>query len=366
MDFDIRCGEFNDSRIISLPDELRRELGLLPGQFLEIKTDKVKLILEVATSIIPRQECALVSNSIYEQIQGQHLEYKILEVTLGCDPEFFILWKQQRITATMYLPFAGQIGSDGELGELRPMYAKHENVVVSNLSNLICQIPGKLKKLRLSNNLPEDGKDFSYEAYSFFMNIPAGFHIHLGLPPEILNTRKDFYRITMNHLVQCLDWYLSVPCIPIEENHGRRLGKSQYGKPGDYRPSNVTLEYRTPGAFFLRSPQLATSLLGTALAVVEVLVSRVKEESKNFANLHTLTKKDLNDIMPVPEKDKLLTTLMHKNISVAQRELPGIYKQLQRLPNYNKHQTAIDSLFRAGECRPRVGPNLLTNWKEKS
>jgi len=365
MDFTIQAGEVSDPQGISLPAELRKEMGLLVGQSLEIKTEGIQLILQITTPVSPEQQCALVNDFIYAQIKGQDLEYNILEVTLGCDPEFFILHGQRRVSATMCLPFIGQIGCDGELGELRPPYAKHEYDVVKNLTHLIGQIPTKVEQSQWASKLSKNKSGFSYEAHSFFMNLSAGFHIHLGLPPELLSTRKNFDRVAINHLIQCLDWYVSVPCVLVEENHKRRLGESQYGRPGDWRASNVTLEYRTPGAFFLRTPHLATSLLGTSLAVVEVLVNRIKEKSENFVNLHKLSKADLNEMLPVPYKDRILEALTHKNVEVAKKELPYLRDQLQALTTYRKHRMPIDGLFRAGEYRSRVSPNLLTNWKEK-
>ena len=366
MDFDIQAGNIDNSNVISLPTEVRKDLGLIPGQFLEIKTESIAFVLQVIPPLKEEQEVALVSPSVYSSFNGKELEHQILEVTLGCDPEFFILWGQRRMSATNYLPFAGQVGCDGELGELRPMYGKHEDRVVDNLHNLIKQIPSRTKRCKAASpNLPVDGYSFNYEAHSFFMNLAAGFHIHLGLPPEILNTRKEFNRVTMNHLVQCLDWYVSTPCISLEENHGRRLGRSQYGQPGDYRPSNVTLEYRTPGGFFLRSPKLSNGLLGTALLVVEFLVSRLKEQSNNFVHLQKLTKNDLNEILPVPNTNEILETLLHKDPNVSKRYLDKIRTQLEQLPNYKNHQEAVNNLF-IEEGKPlEQSSNLLTNWKER-
>ena len=146
--------------------------------------------------------------------------------------------------------------------------------------------------------------------------------------------------------------------------HQRRLGSTQYGQPGDYRPSNVTLEYRTPGGFYLRSPKLARGLLGLALLLTENIVSRMKLVSNGFINLHKLTPIDLQEIMPIPTPDKIKATLKHRNTKVALEELPQMYDQLMGLPNFESHMKAVEIFFRAVRDEEQPGPDLLQNWKE--
>lgn len=362
MDFDIQPDSRANERGVHLPRLLREELGVLLGQFLQLK-GKEELILEVRSNLDPEQEHALISHSNFDKIRGQDVEFNIMEITLGCDPEFFITWGNSLISATTYLPFAGQIGADGSLGELRPMYARHEDQVVTNLQNLIPQIPHQMKRSAWAKAFPKGGHQFDYLAHSYFRGYPAGFHVHLGIPPEILNTRKDFSRAAMNHLVQCLDWYVSVPLVPLEENHHRRLGKSSYGRPGDYRPSNITLEYRTPGAFYLRNPILARGLLGLCLLVTENVVSRMKIASRSFVNLHRLTRGELQEIMPIPEPRKIKEVLQNRDTRVAKNCLEGILGGLQELPTYGKHERSVEEFFREVEFERVPRPNLLHNWK---
>jgi len=365
MDFDIQPNALmrEQPRSISLPQGLREELGVLVGQRMQLRGTE-EVILEIANTFSPLQVCAYVSPEIFEKIQGGSVEFQILDVTLGCDPEFFILWGNRHVIASNYLPYQGQIGSDGGLGELRPMYGRHEHQVVANLRKLIPRIPKCLRRSKWLKGFPQDGNSFSYEAHSYFQSTPAGFHVHLGIPPEILNTRKDFNRAAINHIVRCLDWYVSVPMMPLEVAHQRRLNGSQYGQPGDYRPSNVTLEYRTPGGFYLRSPKLALGLLGLTLMVTESIVSRMKVASNGFINLHKLTPADLHEIMPIPDASKIKATLTHRNANVALDELPQMYDQLMTLPSFKSHAEGINEFFRAVRDREQPGPNLLHNWKE--
>ncbi len=368
MGFDIRPSlkmkqEYN---YIRMSQSLREKLGVITGQRLQLR-GKEELILEIRSSLKREDDVAYVSPVNFKRIKGPPVvEFEILEVTLGCDPEFFVIYKNRLVSAATYLPYSGQIGCDGTLGELRPSYGRHERQVIANLKNLIPQIPRKMKRSSWARTMPRDGSQFQLEAHSFYAQLPAGFHVHLGIPPEILNTRKDFNRMAMNHIVQCLDWYVGVPLVPLETNHQRRLGGAQYGKPGDYRPSNLTLEYRVPGAFYLRSPALAEGLLGMCLLITENIVSRLKVASGNFVDLHRLTKPDLQAVMPIPEPDEIRGTLLDRDLKVAKKHLGAIHKQFSELATYDKHQDGVENFFRLVETGKRPTADLLHNWKGQS
>jgi hypothetical protein len=366
MDFDIQPNQrlVDDHQTIRLPQKMREGMELLVGQFMQVR-GRETLVLQIGGNLDVFHECAYVSPDNFDKIKGSDaaVEFRILDVTLGCDPEFFILWKKQLISAATYLPFSGQIGADGNLGELRPMYARHEDDVVRNIAQMIPQIKGKMKRSTWAKGFPANGDPFEIEAHSYHHGLAAGYHVHMGIPPEILNTRKEFSRIAMNHLVKCLDWYVSVPLVPLEVNSQRRLGATSYGKPGDYRPSNLTLEYRTPGGFYLRTPTLARGMMGLCLMVAENVVSRMKAASKNFSKLNKLTPADLHEIMPIPEAEEIKGVLLSKEPYTAQSHMESIQKELGTLPTYGKHQQAVEDFFSEVGTGRVPGPNLINNWK---
>ncbi len=364
MDFHIQANPSmgKNPRCISLPAGLLRDIRVIAGQFLQLQGAET-IVLRVMDPLESNQQCAYVGPAILEILKATDVEFKVLDVTLGCDPEFFIMWGPRRISAATYLSPVGQVGSDGGLGELRPMYALHEDQVVNNLRNLIRSIPSSMKRLPWAEGFPLDGSEFTYEAYSYYQHSEAGFHVHLGIPPEILNTRRDFSRLAINHLIRCLDWYVSVPLVPLEEDHRRRLGTTRYGQPGDFRPSNTTLEYRTPGAFYLRSPALAQGVLGLSLMVTEIIVSRMKVISNRYTNLHKLSPEDLEEILPTPRPSVIKETLLHTDVGVALGHIPDIRERLRGLPNYKKHEHTVEGFFRAVEGGRRPEPNLLRNWR---
>jgi hypothetical protein len=353
---------------IRIPPQLRAKLGILVGQFLQVR-GRETVILQVA-GCSPAFETALVNVENFAKIHGPDVQFEILDVTLGCDPEFFIIHgngphNDQIMSAATYLPYRGRIGCDGCLGELRPHYGRHEDDVVRELQTLVPRIPGSMERSTWARTLPTDGNAFRYEAHSYYFARAAGFHVHLGIPPEILNTRQDFNRVAIDHLIQCLDWYVSVPLVPLEDSPLRRMGKTQYGLPGDYRPHNLTLEYRTPGAFYLRTPTLTRGLLGLCLMITELVVSRLKIASKNFIDLRRLNKSDLQEVMQIPDSGTIKSTLLAESVGPAQRELEHIHKQLTELPNYGKHEQTVEGFFREVGEGNRPGPNLLRNWAQK-
>ena len=353
---------------ICIPPKLRAKMGLLVGQFIQIR-GKETVILQVE-DCSAMFETARVNADNFNRINGPEVEFKILDVTLGCDPEFFIIQgsgphNDQLMSAATYLPFQGEIGCDGCLGELRPHYGLHEDEVVEEIRGLVPQIPKRMRRSSWAHSLPINGDSFRYEAHSYHFARAAGFHVHLGIPPEILNTRKDFSRLAIDHLIQCLDWYVSVPLVPLEDNLLRRTGKTQYGLPGDYRPNNMTLEYRTPGAFYLRTPSLTRGLLGLSLMIAETVVSRLKIASRDFVNLRKLTKANLQEIMPIPDPGTIKGVLLAHSIAPARKELDRIHSQLTELPTYGKHARTVEDFFREVERGSRPGPNLLANWKEQ-
>ena len=91
MDFDIhsQASMKGNLRYISLPQELRQEMGALIGQFLQLR-GSCEIILKICKPLEANQRHAYVSPEIIEKLQKSDIEFEILDVTLGCDPEFFI------------------------------------------------------------------------------------------------------------------------------------------------------------------------------------------------------------------------------------------------------------------------------------
>lgn len=366
MDFEILPYENikDDELIISLPSDVRQGLGLLLGQMLQFNVGKTELFLEVRSPLQDGQREALVSAKAFSVVGQKEISYNIPVITLGCDPEFFITYRGRKVSAATYLPFEGQVGCDGGLGELRPMYGRHESQVVRNLGQLIKEIPSRMKRADWAEGVQADPLKMEYVAHSYFQGIAAGFHVHLGIPPEILNTREDVSRPVLDYLTKILDWYVSVPTVLLEPNDERRCGQSEYGKPGDYRTTNVTLEYRTPGAFFLRNPILSGGLMGLSLLMIEYAVGEIKERSQNFSRLRKMPKEELLDVLPIPKHTLVKAALTQKDKSLARRAYPVIKDKLRKLSNYEAHRQAVEYFFSVVDEGIIPKPNLIPNWEE--
>ena len=256
-------------------------------------------------------------------------------------------------SAASYLPFAGQIGCDGGLAELRPTYGVHEDEVADSLRQLISKIPEKIGQT----------KGLSYEAHSYYSDLAAGFHVHIGLPPEMVHTKNTFHKAAVEYLVRCLDWYVSSLAAPLEINPKRRCSESGYGQPGDYRMSNYTLEYRTPGGILLRGPTLARGLLGACLLVAEHFVNRVLPSSRELLDLDKLTPDDLSTALPIPRPALIRHALRDPKLELLNKALPRIVSTLRGMPEYDKHSPGVEEFIRVVEARKLPTPNIMDNWR---
>lgn len=362
VDFEIAADQklSRHPELISIHSVDREKIGVAVGQRIHFNTEEGPLFLQVISGEKPGP--AKVAPTVFQTLLKKPVEYTIPPITLGCDPEFFLVYRNSLISAASYLLHASQVGCDGSLGELRPTYGTHESQVTANLHKLITSIP---KHLQDRNGAPRliIKSDIRFEAHSYFKGLAAGFHVHLGLPPEILHSKPETHLRCLKHLVRCLDWYVSTLLVNLEPDTNRRCGRSNYGLPGNYRTSNITLEYRTPGAFYLRSPVLSEGLLATSLLVTETFIDRLRDVSRDFTRLAKLSESDLHEILPVPRPELVKYTLMDPEKRMAIRATPRILDKLRGLPNYIKHQNGIDKFSKEVEKGNPPSPNLKDNWR---
>ena len=126
----------------------------------------------------------------------------------------------------------------------------------------------------------------------------------------------------------------------------------------------TTIEYRTPGAFYLRTPKLARGLLGLSLLITENLVSKIKVLSNNFTRLPELTPEELQDVIEVPAPEYVLQVLKSREASLPKRCLDQIKESLGALPNFKDHAVAISEFFREVDEDNVPSPDLLVNWRK--
>jgi hypothetical protein len=376
MRFDVKVSDkmttFKEFEIIRIPKELRASLGLNVGEYINMET-KVGPALRLKVEWANREEAeacetkAYISQEVYNnlllenEVQSNYVVTPVDTITLGTDPEYFLV---NRITGDMVSPHRffqkyGQIGLDGMLGEIRPSPNKDEKEVVNNIAYLLRQVKAIIDKH------PTLGKDTAIFAASHYKGYTAGFHLHYGLPDILLG--MDYPRKPiLEQIVRALDYYVGIPSVIPEglEDSSRRCAPfCSYGKVGDHRVSNYTLEYRVPGGSLLRHPKLTRGLLGLGALVVEDIVSRIKTATNGFKDLKSIANQTtLNDIYPnVLDNESLFSAVNVPHVTSAKLHLKTIYDDLSKMIGYGKRRDSIEEFFDNIE-RP-FDSLIEENWK---
>lgn len=347
--------------IIRLPPRQKKRLRVSPGDRLRLTThDNRKLSVTVANvhadDLVSDNKAAWVTQDVFDLIVGNPTDYN--EVTLGCDPEFLFLdAKRKVLPANYWLPMRGTVGSDGPLAEFRPSPARHETEVIENLRKLIRGLPPMLQRQFGSRKL------ITAEGHSCWDNLALGFHIHLGAPRELITYAAPGSKEFVRSLVSGLDFFVGIPAMLLENTNTRRLGNGEYGKPGDFRITNRTIEYRTPGGFHLRHPEYAAGIMGLALCFAKEALEKAREESsgwrelKQIANYHWM-----KDKFDLPAKKNIKWALLEPTKKIAVNYLPQLVKNLKNLKYFDEHSDSIRTYFRLMLGKKQYGSNLLQNW----
>jgi len=202
-------------------------------------------------------------------------------LTLGADPEFMLTDKHgQHRSAIGVLPHKSHAITAGDckfyfdmvLAEctVRPAASAEEfvesirfslktlAVLVApyNLHTIACwpyhARELKSKYARLAGCKPDwcayDLLDHRMPRFYRSPTYSAGGHIHVGYP-----FRDDIEKL---RVVRMLDLFYSLPCVFIEDDSTSYRRRRGCGQAGRHRRPAHGVEYRTPGPFWLRSPEL--------------------------------------------------------------------------------------------------------------
>lgn len=332
---------------VGVPAFLFRKLNAHEGATLDVEGQK--LIVRKVTVHDSREKQLYVSDKTFAKIKKSR---ETLKLTVGCDPEFVLINEKDGsvFQASRIWSYRGEIGSDGPLAELRPRPAKHEDELTENIKELILGVGRRL-----------EGKGIRAEAHSCINNMALGFHVHIGLPRQVLDFQaKGAYKF-VQRFVQALDFFVGIPTMALEDDNIRRLGDGAYGKPSDFRTSPDTLEYRTPGGFYLRHPDYTRGLLGLSLCVAEQIL-REAEVKCRWKNLETYTK-TFHESYGIPESKDVRSVLMDPRKRRATEMLPNILRKVSQFDTYEEHRGAISRLFLMIVNNEQFSPLLLENWK---
>jgi len=380
--------ERNDSRLMRAPKDFRDLFGLEVGDFVTIRGNDGRLfslLLDKAYEADSKSDplCAYVTSSTFPLIAKgttQSCDVDTVKgITLGCDPELMIIDRTSGDLVSAQYFFGlkkwGPVGFDGLLLELRPLPSIDEEVVAGNLANLILQARKHLNTCKMYPNTMMAGiSSFAGRAavakniqantalYQPNIRLSAGFHLHFGLPKEILGWQKKF---VAQQVIKALDYYVGIPAI-IPEGHGdsyrRTVQGIEYGKPGMFRLDHRTLEYRTPGAALMKHPILAQGLIGLGALVMEDVVSRVRVITEDFKNLKEISNdSDIRALYPnIPPVMEIFRAICAPNTDVAKSHIATIKNDLKDMVGYERHANSINNFFNNMETPFSI--DVEENW----
>ena len=369
-----------DDRLIRIPASLRESLGFKTGHFLCLKSEddrSIPLQITIAyhSDAVDNDSCVYVSRDTFEKIDITKFSTikPVDDILIGCDPEFFLIDKATgtNISASHFFSHYGDVGSDCGLAELRPRPGFNEHEVTANLRELLLRA-----YKHISNRMLYKNREMSLIAASHNDNHTAGFHIHFGLSDKLLaenrfNKGDDNF---LKKMVSVLDYYVGIPAIipeGSEDYHRRSIRSSQYGKAGDHRSDNITLEYRVPGGHLLRHPLLTKGILGLNMVVIKDLTSRLRKYSNDYKDMDILNDyKVLHNLYPnLPHKEEVRNIIMSESIDGATAQLGTIMYDIKRMIGFKDRSKSIIDYFKyiisyinSGK---RFSESLEANWRLK-
>lgn len=97
----------------------------------------------------------------------------------------------------------------------------------------------------------------------------AGGHIHLGISSDYLKKGSGEGKLAKTEeghirIVKLLDIIVGIPSLLLDNTAASKRRRSKYGKAGCFRPTPYGIEYRTPGCWWLRSPETVSLIMGLA------------------------------------------------------------------------------------------------------
>lgn len=355
-----RMTKFGEDDVVRLSSGQRNRLGVLPGGRIQLTTHagtKVSLSVEDVhvEDVISDKTSAWVSQPVFDTIVGIPTDPGT--VTLGCDPEFIFLDNRRRVLpANYWLPTKGAIGSDGPLAELRPAPGEHETEVVENLRSLIKALPW-LVKSRFKND------PVVAEGHSCWENYAIGFHIHIGAPRELVTYAARHSRQFIRSFITALDYFVGIPAMLLEDTNTRRLGNGMYGKPGDFRVTNRTIEYRTPGGFHLRHPEYAAGIMALALCASREILEDARKESNGWRDMDLVAKYAwIKEKFGLPSRERIWWALSEATKQEAVKLLPQLIPAIKQLRYFDEHAPSIRNYFNLILHNRQYSPSLSDNW----
>jgi len=356
-------GKWLEYKLARMSSKLRQNLNVKLGEFIRFENDIILQVDRAFNKDILEfgEDKIFVTSETFELIDNDD-NIKIVDtITMGCDPEFFIInrYNGNLIPPANFFKKWDSIGYDGLLCELRPNPHVEPKIVTNTLFGMLSSIQNKFVEQGLTQLM-------SYASSAAF-GLTAGFHCHMGIPKNLLNKRAPNYQTYINIIVKALDYYVGVLSIIPEgttENQRRCAPFISYGKVSDYRIDNRTLEYRVPGGTLLKSPELSCGLLSLCSLVSTDVISKLKAYTNDFKHVD-IPQEDylLKELYPnVPDIKTLYQLICVPDTLAAIQASKNIFYELSNMLNYKKHEKNIITFEK--NIHKSTNNDIWNNWKE--
>jgi hypothetical protein len=378
----------NEATFIRMPKDLRRLSDISIGDSLTLKTNDGRYVLVTvqaafAEDVKTDSLSAYITGYLHALVStgGDALDVQLVDgITLGCDPELMVIDRStgDLISAQYFLGLTKwkQVGYDGVLLELRPGPSTSEAMVIDNIYNLIVEARTHLNRCTMYPNLMMAGIS-AYKGkvavaknsitklalYNHNTTLTAGFHLHFGIPKEILGGHREF---VARQVVKALDYYVGFPSIVPEgqeDSYRRTVQGIAYGKPGQFRQDHRTFEYRTPGAALMKHPILAQGLIGLGAVVMEDVVSRIKVITHDYTRLGEIAEDaDIKILYPhLPHMSEIFGSVCSPTTDQAKGHLEIIRRDIEKMVGYARRADSINNFF--NNIETKFSYDVEENWR---
>lgn len=368
-----RCEKGNESRVVRVPLGKRLEMKWNVGDFINLEGKDgrfVTLQVEEAewSEVFCDEHSLYVNQRTFDRLNVENINKTeeiepVTGITVGCDPEVFIANNRNEIQpACLFFPKKyGAIGFDGWMVEFRPNPSEKLTTLLNNIGLLIAEASKSIE----SN---PKGQNCRLIGMSYAAGATAGFHIHFGLPYRQLLGYNFMARSVASQIVRVLDYYVGIPCIIPEgqADSGRRTYTLlDYGKPGNFRLDNRTLEYRVPGGHMIRHPKLTIGMLAIALITVQDVVSRISVVSDNLMNLTEVnTYEQMREMYNhLPSAEEITATIVSENVDKAKGHMAKIKRDYKGMVGYEKNKELVEMFLKILEDNETFSENIAENWR---
>ena len=336
---------------------------------LPVKQAYKKDINEAKRRGIKLKDAIFVSENVARMFNSQHrgvawADTKPRKCAIGSDPEILLFNGGEVIYAGDFIPFNGEIGSDGPPIELRPKPGSNASEHVANIGKLMSNI-----ETVVVDNAKEDFNALEYKCIPFFedadRDYTTGGHIHLGIssylkPDAVIpyNNNEIVFEV-INHI---LNFGLALPMQLLDGQAGV-LRRGIYGAADDIRITPDRLEYRVLSSTWLLYPDLADITLKVAHEItIEVsnrLLHYFKGGNCNTTSFETVSEHILDMELPSNIADMLMDTHLNKN-DIEHTSLPV----LEKLIDNNLTEALLEVTT---NCHPeRINRHVIQNWSRNA